>query len=248
MEVNGLDGEHDYTVGFDNPTAQYWAPVEAGQAKLSGMKPGSYRMRIYKGELAVMEGSVSITAGEVTIIREASIVHDPSMVTPIWRIGDWDGTPLEFRNGGRIPLMHPSDPRMDDWREDEFVVGRTADSNFPACQWMDLNGDREIRFWLDDSQIDDRIVRVGITAAYSGGRPRISVNDWTARIPSPSSQPKSRSLTIGTYRGNNTTYTFKVPARAFRVGENRLAIWPVSGNTGSGFLSPGYAIDCVDLH
>ena len=87
-----------------------------------------------------------------------------------------------------------------------------------------------------------------ITTAYIGGRPKIQVNSWTSASPGASSQPDSRSLTIGTYRGNNTTYTYSVPASAFVAGVNTLTITIISGSSGTGFLSPGCGIDCVDLY
>ena len=73
------------------------------------------------------------------------------------------------------------------------------------------------------------------------------VNEWESRLLEGARQMDSRSLTIGTYRGNNATYTFKVPAKALKEGENRLHIHVVSGQSGGDFLGPGYAFDCVDL-
>ena len=74
------------------------------------------------------------------------------------------------------------------------------------------------------------------------------MNAWTSANPAASTQPTTRTLTIGTYRGNNTTYTFTVPASAFVAGTNTLTIIPISGSGGTGFLSPGYSIDCVDIY
>jgi rhamnogalacturonan endolyase len=73
------------------------------------------------------------------------------------------------------------------------------------------------------------------------------VNAFTAPAPSPSNQPSSRSLTIGTYRGNNALYTFNVPASAFVSGTNTMVIHVISGSSGTGFLSPGYSYDAVEL-
>lgn len=53
---------------------------------------------------------------------------------------------------------------------------------------------------------------------------------------------------MGTYRGNNTTYTFSVPSSALISGTNTLTIIPISGTAGTGYLSPGYSIDCVDVY
>lgn len=247
--IEGLEAGVEYTVGFANETAQYWAEVEeaGGSVVCAGMKPGRYRMTIYKGELAVMEEEVSVMAGRTTRVARCEIDEDPGADEALWRIGSWDGTPLEFRNGAKLALMHPSDPRMEDWEDDDFVVGVDEPAGFPCCQFADVNGSRVIEFELEEKPRRPLTVRIGITAAQAGGRPKIRLNEWEARNPPPSKQPDSRAITIGTYRGNNTTYTFEVPAAAFVGGTNRLSIFPISGQTSRGFLSPGYAIDCVDL-
>jgi len=72
------------------------------------------------------------------------------------------------------------------------------------------------------------------------------VNSWTSANPA-SSQPGSRPLTVGTYRGN-ATFTFDVPASAFLAVANTLTIVPISGSGGSAFLGAGYSTDCVDLY
>jgi rhamnogalacturonan endolyase len=105
-----------------------------------------------------------------------------------------------------------------------------------------------VKFDLAAAPDAARTVRVGITCAYAGARPKITVNSWSAPNPAASPQPRTRTLTVGTYRGNNTTFTFRVPAGAFVAGTNTLTIIPISGSGGSSFLSPGYSIDCVDLH
>ncbi|MCZ9336748.1 polysaccharide lyase family protein, partial [Streptomyces sp. TRM76130] len=46
-------------------------------------------------------------------------------------------------------------------------------------------------------------LRIGVTTAYANGRPQVTVNSWTSSIPSPPTQPSTRSLTNGSYRGNN---------------------------------------------
>jgi rhamnogalacturonan endolyase len=74
------------------------------------------------------------------------------------------------------------------------------------------------------------------------------VNNWTSPIPSVSSQPSSRSVTIGTYRGNNTTFTYSIPASAFVAGANTLKINVASGNSDLGtWLSAAFAYDCIEL-
>lgn len=90
-------------------------------------------------------------------------------------------------------------------------------------------------------------MRIGITAATAGGRPSITVNSFNSSGPGPSTQPSSRSLTIGTYRGNNALFTFNVPASAFVAGANTMVIHVISGSSGTGFLSPGFSYDAVEL-
>ncbi len=245
---DGMAAGFPYTLAFANDTAQYWTAVDpSGTARRTGMKPGKYRMILYKGELAVHEEEVTVSAARIAVIEQRRITNDPSAVNPVWRVGDWDGTPLEFRNGPEIPLMHPSDKRMTPWDPGTFLIGAGNPADFPACQWREVNPAIEMNFWMDDGRFQDQTIRIGITAAFAGGRPNIRVNGWSSKIPPPSSQPSSRSMTIGTYRGNNRMYAFDVPASAFVVGANTLRISPISGQNGGGFLSPGYAIDCVDM-
>jgi rhamnogalacturonan endolyase len=55
-------------------------------------------------------------------------------------------------------------------------------------------------------------------------------------------------MTVGTYRENNTTFTYNVPASAFVAGTNTMAINVVSGSgTSSGYLTASYSYDCIDL-
>ncbi|MEY4489841.1 MAG: hypothetical protein RIQ79_2349 [Verrucomicrobiota bacterium] len=251
--LNGLAGRdtaYAYTVAFDNTTAQYWTTAAAsnGSAGCYNMKPGTYTMTVYKGELEVYTESVTVTAGNPTTLNTRTIAADPSATTALWRIGNWDGTPLEFRNGANISLMHPSDTRQGSWTPGTYTVGSSSASSFPACQWKDINGTQTVSFTLTAAQVAAHTVRVGITAAYAGARPKIAVNSWSSSNPSASTQPDSRSITIGSYRGNNTTYTFSVPASAFVTGTNTLTLVPISGSGSTAYLSAGYALDCVDLY
>ena len=249
-ELKGRDGSHEYTVGYANGTAQYWARVRRsrGSAESPEMKPGTYAMTIYKGELAVHTETVTATAGGSVDLGSRTITADPSQMPVLWRIGDWDGTPLEFRNGRSLALMHPSDKRMEPWQGESFVAGSSSSANFPACLWADVNGQQEVKFRLTPEQVSDRMLRVGITASFSGARPSVKVNGWQAPTQPPPRKVDSRSLTIGSYRGNNNTFTFRIPARALVAGENTLTLSVVSGNRATQFLSPGYSLDCLDLN
>jgi len=248
--INGRDTAYAYTVGFANSTAQYWANADAssGYFNCTGMLPGTYTMKIYKNELAVWTGSATVTASGTTILNTITISGDPSSQSVIWRIGNWDGSPAEFRNGSLVTTMHPSDVRMSSWNPGTYTVGSSGSSSFPCYQWKDVNGSQVVSFNLTSGQVAAHTIRVGITCAYSGARPKITVNSWTSSNPSASTQPSTRTLTIGSYRGNNTTYTFSVPSTAFVAGQNTLTIIPISGSGSTGYLSAGYSVDCVDMY
>lgn len=248
--LTGRDSNYKYTVGFANAAAQYWTAVDEvdGHFSKSGMLPGDYTMTVYKNELAVDTRSVTVTANTSYALNPLAITADPSSSAAVWRIGNWDGTPLEFVNGDKLSTMHPSDVRMSSWTLPAYIVGSSQPATgFPAYQWKDVNGNMVIKFNLRRGQVLPYRLRVGITAAYNGARPRVQVNGWLSGSPAQSNQPKSRSLTIGTYRGNNALYTFDIPASELVVGQNTITLFPISGTAGSKFLSPGYAIDALDL-
>ena len=212
------------------------------------MKPGSYTQTLYQGELGVATRTVSVSAGSTTSGQNiASGWFTPA--SPIFRIGTWDGTPSGFLNWANLTSMHPSDARMASWGPITYTVGSSSAGSFPAYQFKAANNPSTVRFTLSSGQIAARTVRIGITAAYAGGRPQITVNNWTSPGPAASSQPSSRSLTIGTYRGNNALYTYNVPASAFVTGANTMTINVISGSgTLSEWLSPAFSYDCVEMY
>ncbi|MFZ6721977.1 rhamnogalacturonan lyase B N-terminal domain-containing protein [Undibacterium sp. Ji49W] len=244
----GMDGNYAYTVGFANATAQYWtaASTTNGNFVRSGMKPGTYTMSVYKGELAVYTETVAVSAGGTTTLNTRTIQGDPSADTAVWRIGDWDGTPRELKNGQTFNVRHPSDVRNASWGPVTYNIG-AATNSFPAAQWKDLNSPTTVTFNLSAAQVANHTVRIGITGAYAGGRPNIKINAWTATAQGASTQPNSRSLTTGSYRGNNTMYSFSVPASAFVTGTNTMTISVVSGSSGTTYLSPAFAFDALDM-
>lgn len=92
------------------------------------------------------------------------------------------------------------------------------------------------------------MLKIGITTAYNGGRPKVSINDIALKNPSASFQPNSRDVTIGTYRGNNVTYSYYIPASHFVAGTNTIGITAISGSPDlSPWLSAGFAYDVVEL-
>lgn len=247
--LSGMDTGYAYTIGFANSNAQYWVGTSAsGAAAKYGMIPGTYTMTAYKGELAVYEETVTITAGQTTTLNTRTINNDPSKASSIWRIGNWDGTPREFLNGQTIPIRHPSDSRNPSWGPVTYATG-SATNRFPAIQFRGENSPTAITFNLNASQAaTSHMLNIGITAAYNNGRPSITVNGHTLSNPAASSQPNSRSFTIGTYRGNNTTFSWNVPASYFVNGTNTITITPISGSSDLGnWLSAGWVYDCVEL-
>ncbi|HEU6447070.1 MAG TPA: rhamnogalacturonan lyase B N-terminal domain-containing protein [Verrucomicrobiae bacterium] len=249
--IAGRDTSYQYVVGFANSQAQYWTTARSSDGYFScgGMLPGTYTMTIYKGELAVWTGSATVTAGNTAIFHTITITGDPSSTATIWRVGNWDGTPLEFKNGNLVTYMHPSDSRVSAWTGN-YIVGYPS-NDFPCYEWKDINQGIIIYFKLTAAQLaTSHTLKIGLTGNYIGGRIQPSVNSWTASIPSAPSEPGTRSLTVGTYRENNVTYTFTVPSSAFQTDPNQwniLKLNVISGSSGSGYLSPGVSYDCVEL-
>jgi rhamnogalacturonan endolyase len=252
--LNGLSGmvsSYTYYMGFANSTAQYWTTLSStGSGECTGMKPGTYIMSIYKNELAVdVLSNVVVTAGNATTFHTQTITGDPSSVSTIWRIGDWDGTPLEFLNGGNIMDLHPSDVRESHWGPITFTVGSSSTGSFPSCQFRGTNSPTTILFNLTAAQAGAaHTFNIGITTAYNNGRPSVTINGHALSNPGASTQPADRSLTTGTYRGNNTTYSWSIPAADFVTGSNTLTITPISGSSDlSAWLSASWSYDCVEL-
>jgi rhamnogalacturonan endolyase len=248
--LSGMNPAYPYTVAFSNAVAQYWTTADpaTGAFVSPDMKPGTYVMTVYKGEYAVLSESVGVVDGQQTRLTSRSAANDPGNAAALWRIGDWDGTPNEFVNASRLRNMHPSDVRHSPWVLPAYVVGvSTPATGFSPYQWAAVNNKVVIKFNLTSAQIAPLTVRAGVTVAQFGGRPKAQVNAWVSSNPSASSQPDSRGITLGSFRGNNTMFTYNVPASALVVGENTLTLAVISGSSGEAYLSPGYAYDAVDL-
>lgn len=247
--LSGMDTGYAYTIGFANSNAQYWVNASSsGAATKYSMIPGTYTMTVYKGELAVYTESVNVTGGSTTTLNTRTINNDPSKASSIWRIGNWDGTPSEFLNGQTIPIRHPSDSRNPSWGPVSYATG-SATNKFPAIQFRGQNSPTTVTFSLNSSQAaSSHVLNIGITAAYNNGRPSVTINGQTLTNPAASSQPNSRSFTIGTYRGNNTIFSWNIPASYFVNGSNTVTITPISGSSDLGnWLSAGWVYDCVEL-
>ncbi|MEU3411508.1 rhamnogalacturonan lyase B N-terminal domain-containing protein [Streptomyces sp. NPDC006658] len=254
--IAGRDTAYPYTVGLAGSSAQYWGQARAsdGYFSISRVLPGTYTLTVYKGELAVLERQVTVTAGATTTLNTLTVPssNDPSRASAIWRIGDWNGTPAGFKNADLMTYAHPSDVRAAPWTGNVVIGSGTETSGFPCYLWKDVNSGLLVYFRLTAAQAAAaHTLRIGVTTAYANGRPRITVNDtWTSAIPSPPAQPGTRSLTVGSYRGNNHTFAYSVPAGAWRTDTgqyNVLRIEVVSGSGTTGYLSAGTAVDAIDL-
>ncbi|MEU0817091.1 rhamnogalacturonan lyase B N-terminal domain-containing protein [Streptomyces mirabilis] len=254
--ISGRDTAYAYTVGLANSAAQYWGSARAsdGYFSIAGVLPGSYTLTVFKGELAVYSTSVTVTAGGTTTLNSIAIPssNDPSNASAIWRIGAWDGTPSGFKNADLMTYAHPSDVRAASWTGNVVVGSGTETSAFPCYLWKDVNSGIIVYFKLTAAQAAAaHTLRIGVTTAYANGRPQIVVNDaWTSAVPSPPTQPSTRSLTVGSYRGNNYTFTYSVPASAWLTDTsayNTLKIYVANGSGSTSFLSAGTSVDAVDL-
>lgn len=117
--------------------------------------------------------------------------------------------------------------------------------------WVDVNNNHIVYFKLTTDQLAAaHTIRIGMTEGYINGRPKITVNSWDSGTTANPNEGSTRSLTVGTYRGNNVMLSWDVPASAFTQSTTAwqvLTITVISGETGTGYLSPGISIDCVDM-
>ncbi|HTS17682.1 MAG TPA: rhamnogalacturonan lyase B N-terminal domain-containing protein [Verrucomicrobiae bacterium] len=251
--VLGIATNLQMVVAFTNAAAQYWAlAAPNGSYTTPLMKAGTYNAILYQGELAVATSSVTVSAGQTNMLNMVSALSHPSYV---FKIGEWDGTPNGFLNATNIVAlcepnfitMHPQDVRMSPWVPTTFTVGSDPTSKFPSIQMRGTNSPTVIQFNLTAAQITNMTLRIGITCAYNNGRPQVSIQGYTSG-PTYSTQPNSRSFTIGTYRGNNAMFTYNIPSNNFVVGQNTITIAPISGSSDlSPWLSAGWVYDAIEL-
>ncbi|KAF2790588.1 polysaccharide lyase family 4 protein [Melanomma pulvis-pyrius CBS 109.77] len=251
--LTNMKNGYQYVVGLKSDQAQYWT-VATGAWRIDNILPGSYTLTVYKGELEVHTSTISITAG-ATATKNTITCVDPADTTAIWRIGEWDGTPKGFLNFGDTPMkptyMHPSDTRLAKWDTGNFIVGNSQAAGFPGYIWKDINNDHLVYFRLTAAQLSKSFkIRIGVTEGQQGGRPGISVNSWNSALPMDKGQGDTRSLTVGTYRGNNWIYEYTVPTSAWIQSSTEyqiLKLTIVSGKTATGYLSPGISVDAIDM-
>ncbi|KAK7464908.1 hypothetical protein VKT23_006116 [Stygiomarasmius scandens] len=224
------------TIGFKNDDAQYWAAGSSGSFSGPAMKPGTYDVTLYQGELEAGTGTVTISAGGTANVDLESSLDVPDT---IWSIGTVDGTPAGFLNADLIEHMHPSDSRMASWGPVTFTIGADDESAFPMAQFLAVS--------KQPNYNRARTLRIRTTSAFAGGRPQITVNDFTSDIPPAPPAVDSRGVTRGTWRGLNQVYDYDIPEGTLVAGDNTITISTVSGSSGDDFLSPNFVYDSVEL-
>ncbi|CAK4072338.1 unnamed protein product [Aphanomyces euteiches] len=241
-------------VGFKNADAQYWTQIAAG-AKLSFqsplMKPGQYTLTVYKKQLAVGAATVVVSAAKTTT-ADVTVVN-PHEKTPLWSVGEWDGTPDGFLNANKIHKihkMHPSDARMAPFKPMTFTVGKSAVGEFPLALFRGVNDPVVMSFELTSQQAaQGRTFQIGVTLAKNNARPTIRVNDkWSGPILA-TYAAKSRGDTRGVTTGNYFLYSYTIPASALVAGTNKIALGIASGNTDGPepFLHASVVFDAFEL-
>ncbi|KAF4577083.1 polysaccharide lyase 4 family protein [Pleurotus pulmonarius] len=232
------------TIGFKNSANQYWVSGSGGSFTRTLMKPGTYTVTLFQGELEAGTGSVSVSAGRTSSVTLTSSLNRPST---IWSIGTVDGTPAGFKNADKIEHMHPSDSRMSSWGPTTFTIGSNSIPDFPMAQFKTVNNPTTIRWTASSSQIGARTLRIRTTEAFAGGRPQITVNSFTSNAPAAPTAVDSRGVTRGTWRGLNQVYDFAIPSGTLVSGSNTITINVISGSSGDGFLSPNFVYDSIEL-
>jgi rhamnogalacturonan endolyase len=167
-------------VHWYNSAAQYWTNATADGSYTSPlMKPGTYTVKVYRGEFPVAQDTVVVTAGQRTTKDVVAKEPTPSL---IWRIGDFDGQPFELKNGDKIERMHPEDVRMGTWGG-SYTVGKSNAKDFPMALFSKEGGTASVAFNLAANQVTDVVLRMGTTLSFKGGRPNVKINNWQGSDP-----------------------------------------------------------------
>lgn len=95
---------------------------------------------------------------------------------------------------------------MHDWLR-TVTVGQQDDGFVPMAVFKAV-GPLTIRFALASGQGGARTLEIGTTLAFAGARPQVQLNAFSSAIPAVPTQPDSRGVTRGTWRGNVSGCTF----------------------------------------
>jgi rhamnogalacturonan endolyase len=244
--VSGSFGGLPITVALAGPSGQFWAGVSGTSFSVGKVRPGTYTATLYAGELAIgATKTVTVSAGQTASLTLSGSVPAAGS---LFQIGTFDGTPNGFRNADKIETEHPSDVRMSSWNVPIFAAGSAA-SSFPMALFKSVNSPIAVTFNLSSVPANGATLRIGTTIAFAGGRPAASIGGWSSpssASPAPSDL-NSRTVTRGTWRGFNHTYTFSIPASALHTGSNSVTISVISGSSGTTFLSPNFVFDALAL-
>lgn len=201
-------------------------------------------MTLYQHELEVAQRDVDVFANATA---HAALQATALPGTPTWQIGVADGTPGGFRHADLLPRAHPSDTRMR-WTPLTYTVGSSTVGSFPAVQWRGINTPTRLDFSLAANAVRAYRLRILVPLAQVSARPQVGVNArWNGPVHAAPTQPKTRGITRGTTRGNNTLYEVDIPASALQPGSNRIEIGIASGSPDNGYLSPAMVFDSVQL-
>ncbi|KAL2209765.1 putative rhamnogalacturonase [Sarocladium strictum] len=242
--ASGVADGFQKVVHWYNSAAQYWTYASSNEAFTSPlMKPGTYTMVLYQTEFKVATSSVTVTRGSTTTKNIAATTQS---YTSLWKIGQYDGQPLEFKNGDKILRMHPSDSRMSSWSRSTYTIGSSSPRDFPLAIFKEVNSPQTIRFTLGSAP-GAATLRIATTLSFAGARPQVNVNSWSGPIPAAPTKIDSRGVTRGAYRGFGEVYDVSIPAGTLISGSNTVDIYVVSGSSGTTFLSPNFIVDAVEL-
>ena len=182
--VTGIPDTFEAVLHWYNDKAQYWTKARDGKYASPAMKPGTYTMKLYRGEFPVASDTVTISAGGTASKDIASSEGGAAAPSVIWRIGDFDGRPQDLRNGDKIERMHPADVRMGPWGGNYTVGSSTAAADFPMALFAKQGGTATVGFQLAKDQVADAVLRISTTLSFKGGRPSVKINSgWTGKDP-----------------------------------------------------------------
>ncbi|CAE6493290.1 unnamed protein product [Rhizoctonia solani] len=270
-----------YWARADAGTGNYYSPA---------MKPGTYTMTMYKSELAVATTTVNIGAGQTITANIKSTEATPAVIwqlgefdgTPrgflnaelvysdymrIYQTSNMSISSMietmqqtvrktmylhAFCEANGLTSMH-------EWPR-TITIGQQGEGYFPMAIFKAI-APAVIRFSVDSSQTGARTLQIGITLAFAGGRPQVTINNCTGPTYSPPDQPNSRGVTRGKLLSlvfirlldiiqfQNIMYTINIPAGVLvSTGRNVLTITVISGSSGDAYLSPNIVVDAIRLY